>query len=103
MDWTVIEWRTKNRKEWKKCVRERMERVHVWEKQIGHKYEWNDGEERVQRNECVVVEEAEGGGYLCRCEGCEMVCKSLYGRNIHEKRMHRVSEARVIFVYDLCE
>ena len=102
IDWTDIERRTKDRKEWKRSVRERMERVHVWEKQRGHRYAWSDGEERVQRSECVVVEEAEGGGFMCRYEGCGKVCKSGGGRTIHEKRMHRVSEARVIFVCDLC-
>ena len=103
VDWTDIERRTKDRKEWKRCVMERMERVHLWEKQLGHKYEWVDGEERVQRSECVVVEEVEGGGYLCRYEGCGKVCKSGAGRTIHEKRMHRVSEARVTFVCEMCE
>ena len=98
MDWTDIERRTKDRKGWKRFVIERMERVHALEKQMGHKYEWSEGEERLGRSECVVVEEAVGGGYLCRYEGCGKVCKSGGGRTIHEKRMHRVSEARVRFV-----
>ena len=42
MDWTVIERRTKDRKGWKKLVMERMERVHTWEKQKRHKYEWRE-------------------------------------------------------------
>ena len=103
MGWTVIERRTKDRKGSKKLVMERMERVHTWEKQKGHKYEWREGEERVERSECVVVEEVEGGGYLCRYDGCGKVCKSGGGRTIHEKRMHRVSKESVIFVCDLCE
>ena len=103
VDWTDIERRTKDRDGWRKFVRERMERLYLWEKQMGHKYEWRDGEERVQRSECVVEEEVEGGGFLCRYEGCGKVCKSGGGRTIHEKRMHRVSEARVRFVCDLCQ
>ena len=43
---------------------------------MGRKYEQSDGEERVQRSECVVVEEDESGGYLCRYEGCGLVCRS---------------------------
>ena len=102
MDWTDVERRAKDRDGWRKFVRERMERVYVWEKQKGHQYEWRDGEERVQRSEHVVVEQAEGGGFPCRWEGCGKVCKSGGGRTIHEKRMHRVSEARVRFVCDRC-
>ena len=98
IDWTDIERKNKNTKEWKRYVRERMERAHMWEKQKGHKYEWREGEERVERSGWVVVQEVEGGGFLCRYEGCGKVCKSVAGRVIHEKRMHRVSEASVIFV-----
>ena len=47
--------------------------MHVCEKQMGHKYQCSDGKERVQRSEGVVVEEAEGGRYLCWYEGCGMV------------------------------
>ena len=50
------------------------------------------GEESVGRSESVVVEEVEGGGDLCRYEGCGKVCKSGGGRTIHEKRKHRVSK-----------
>ena len=94
VDWTDIERRTKDRDGWRKFVRERMERLYLWEKQMGHKYEWRDGEERVQRSECVVEEEVEGGGFLCRYEGCGKVCKSGGGRTIHEKRMHRAGQYR---------
>ena len=102
IDWTDIERRTKDRKEWKKCIRNRMERVHRWEEQKGHKYVWSEGEERVVRSECAMEEEAVGGGYVCRYEGCGKICKSGGGRVIHEKRMHRVSEACVSFECDLC-
>lgn len=37
VDWTEFERRTKVRNEWKICVREQIERLHVWEKQMGHK------------------------------------------------------------------
>ena len=103
MDYTDIERRVKDRDGWRKFVRDRMERVYVWEKQKGHRYEWSDGEERVQRSECVVVEMDEEGGFPCRWEGCGRVLKSGAGRTNHERRTHRVSEARVRFVCDLCE
>ena len=103
VDWTDIERRVIDRDGWRKFVRNRMERVYAWEKQMGHRYEWSDGEERVQRSEYVVVDVDEEGGFPCRWEGCERVLKSGAGRTNHERRMHRVSEARVRFVCDLCE
>ena len=39
VDWTDIERLMRNRKGWKKCVLGRMERVWLWEKHKGHKYE----------------------------------------------------------------
>ena len=91
VDWTDIERKTSDRKKWKRCVKERMDRIHVWEKQMGHKYEWSEGEVRVERSEYVSVSgEDEVGGYLCRYDGCGRVCKSVAGRTIHEKRMHSV-------------
>ena len=91
-----------DRREWKKMVKGRMERVYEWEMQKGHKYEWREGEQRVERSECV-VEDVVSRGYVCRYDGCGKVCKSGAGRTIHEKRIHRVSEARVIFKCDLCD
>ena len=45
LDWTDIERMTNYRKGWKKVVKGRMERVHVWEKQKGHKYGLSEGED----------------------------------------------------------
>ena len=102
-DWTDVERLTNDREEWKKVVNEHMDRADVWERQKGHRYNWNVGEQSVERsagNRVNGVRDAEG--YECRYDGCGKVCKSVAGRTIHEKRMHRVSDARVRFVCDRC-
>ena len=90
-DWTDVERICSDREEWKKRVRARMERLDVWERQRGHRYEWEEGEERVERNV---------GGELdlvCRYEGCGKVCKSKGGLTVHQKRMHRAAPERMRF------
>ena len=60
-----------------------------WERQKGHGYRWEQGEERLVRN----VMRGEGE-LVCRYEGCGKVCRNKAGLVMHEKRMHRVNEER---------
>jgi hypothetical protein len=96
LDWTDVERLTSDREEWKSRVGERMEHLYNWECQKGHKYEWRENEERMERKaRSINVLE-------CRYEGCGKVCKSRAGLTIHEKRMHRVAEERVRFECEIC-
>ena len=89
IDWTEVERLTSDRKGWKEKMAERMEHLDRWERQKGHGYRWEQGEERLVRN----VGRGEGE-LVCRCEGCGKVCRNKVGLVMHEKRMHRVNEER---------
>ena len=49
IDWTVFECLTGDRKSWKEKVAERMEYLDRWERQKGHGYRWEQGEETLVR------------------------------------------------------
>ena len=68
---------------------ERMEHLDRWERQKGHGYMWEQGEERLVRNVGRGEEEL-----VCRYGGCGKVCRNKAGLVMHEKRMHRVNEER---------
>ena len=53
---------------------ERIEHLDRWERQKGHGYRWEQGEERLVRN--VGREEEE---LVCRYEGCGKVCRNKAG------------------------
>ena len=89
IDWTEVERLTSDRKGWKEKVAERMEHLDRWERQKGHGYRWEQGEERLVRN----VMRGEGE-LVCRYEGCGKVCRNKAGLVMHEKRMHRVNEEK---------
>ena len=89
IDWPKVERLTSDRKVWKEKVAERMEHLDRWERQKGHGYRWEQGEERLVRN--VVQWEGE---LICRYEGCGKVCRNKAGLVLHEKRMHRVNKER---------
>ena len=89
IDWTEVERLTSDRKGWKEKVAERMEHLGRWERQKGHGYRWEQGQERLVRN--LVRGEGE---LVCRYEGCGKVCRNKAGLVMHEKRMHRVNEER---------
>ena len=78
-------------------VKERMDHLDVYERQLGHGYVWGDGEERLVRNERRVNEDLR-----CRYEGCERLCRSRAGLVRHESMMHRRVEGRVRFVCEDC-
>ena len=95
-DYTEVEQMTSDRDRWKSMVTERMEHLYKWECQGGHKYEWRRNERRMERNKRRM------NTLVCRYEGCEKVCKSRAGLTMHEKRMHRVNEERVMFACSRC-
>ena len=97
IDVTDIERLTSDRDGWKRIVHERMSHLEKWERQRAHGYVWGDGEVAVERN----VSDYERS-LRCRYEGCEKVCKSRAGLTMHEKRIHRVAEERMMFECDRC-
>ena len=94
IDWTRIEGLTRDRKEWKQLVRDRMKHLEEWERRGGNKVE----EERGERNVRVVEEET----FICEYEGCRKICKSKAGLTIHRKRIHEKSSQKVIFTCVRC-
>ena len=48
--WTEFERLTRDRKVWKEKVAERMEHLDRWNKQKGHGFRWEQGEERLVKN-----------------------------------------------------
>ena len=92
IDWTDVGRLASDRGGWKKLVKERIDHLDVYERQLGHGYVWGDGEERLVRNERRVNEDLR-----CRYEGCERLCRSRAGLVRHESMMHRRVEGRVRF------
>ena len=96
-DWTDVERLASDRKGWKRMVKARMDVLYVWEKQMGHQYEWGENEERVEREvraETILE---------CMYDGCGKVCNSKAALTVHQKRVHRVAEERVRFPCVGCE
>ena len=98
IDWTDVGRLASDRSGWKKLVKERMDHLDVYERQLAHGYVWGDGEERLVRNERRVNEDLR-----CRYEGCERLCRSRAGLVRHENMMHRRVEGRVRFVCEDCD
>ena len=86
-DYTRIGMLTKDRKIWKKMVKERMEWIEKWEKEKGHGAGAEPRDRRMPRMEEQRWE----------CEVCGMICKSKAGLTIHRKRMHEVSAQKKKF------
>ena len=66
-----------------------MEHLDRWERQKGHGYRWEQGEERLVRDVERWEEEL-----ICSYEGCGKICRNKAVLVLHEKRMHRVNEER---------
>jgi len=96
VDWTDVERLCGNRDEWKKVVKERMNHVDVWERQRGHRYEWQGDKRMIDRNERRVID------FVCRYEGCGKVCRSKAGLVMHQKWKHRAPRERVTFQCGKC-
>ena len=86
MDWTNIGQLTKERKEWKALVKERMDYLEKWEERRGKKV----AEESGERNTQQVTQ-------TLSCELCGKVCKTKAGLTVHRRRMHERSEQKVTF------
>ena len=97
IDWTDVGRLASNRSGWKKLMKDRMDHLDVYERQLGHGYVWGNGEERLVRNERRVNEDLR-----FRYEGCERLCRSRAGLVRHESMMHRRAEGRVRFVCEDC-
>ena len=95
-DYTEVERLANDRKKWKSMVMERMKHLEQWEKQQGHRYEWAQDEERLNRN---VEGETE---LVCRYEGCGEEFRNKAAMIIHEKRLHRAAADRVRFPCKRC-
>ena len=96
VDWTDIERLCGDRDGWKTCVRERVNHLDKWERQLGHKYVWDAGENPLQRNDRRVLD------LECKYDGCGKVCKSKGGLVQHQKRVHRAPLERVRFECGVC-
>ena len=97
IDWTDVGRLESDIIGWKKMVKERMDRLDVHERQLGHGYVWEDGEERLVRNERRVNEDLR-----CRYEDCERLCRLTAGLVRHDSMMHRREEGRVRFACEDC-
>ena len=96
VDWTDVERLCGDRDGWRACVRERMEHLHRWERQLGNRYVWEGGEDALERNVGRVIE------LVCKYEGCGKVCRSKGGLVQHQKRIHRAPPERVMFECGRC-
>ena len=94
LDYTKINSLTRDRKEWRRIVRERAEHIHEWERKAAHSFE---GEDRGQRN---VNCEDDG---MFKCDYCDKECKSKAGLVVHVKRMHEISSEKKNFICDKCK
>ena len=95
-DHTDIERLTKDRKGWKTKTMKRMEHLQKWEEQKGHRYEWGQDEERLERDVRRDID------LICRYDGCGREFRNKGGLTLHQKRTHRAAAERVTFVCDLC-
>ena len=83
MDTTRINQLTKERKEWKSLVNQRVRHLEEWEKEAGHKAEGERGDRNVR---------SDNNDLTCDVEGCGKVCKSKAGVTNHRKRTHEISK-----------
>ena len=58
-----------------------------WERQRGHHYEMDAGEESMESSSCGI---AEGNPMQYKNEECERMCESRAGLAIHMERMHKM-------------
>ena len=96
LDYTRIGMLTKDRKEWRAKVNERMRHLHLWERCAGKK----NNETRPERN---VTNQVGEDDLTCEWENCGRVFKSKGGLTIHRKRVHEISKQKVKFTCTRCE
>ena len=93
IDWTKISMLTRDRKAWKITVRSRAEHLQEWERKAGHRV----NEVRGERNTRHVDDD-----FICDWEGCGKICKSKAGLTNHRKRIHEISNQKVMFNCQRC-
>ena len=96
IDWTDLKGVTGDRKEWKRIVKGRMEKLDKWEKSRGHKWEGEVMEMRNEERGAVAT-----NGFVCK--ECGKVCKSKGGLTTHRRRTHEESEKKKVFKWEVCE
>ena len=97
MDWTDVGRLAGDRSGWKKLVKERMDHLYLYERQLLHGVRMKGWEERLVRNERRVNDDLR-----CRYEGCERMCKLRASLVRHESMMQRRVERRVRFACEDC-
>ena len=94
IDWTDIERIVGGKDGYRELVRERVGHIERWDRQKGHEYAWEEGEESIGRSASRDL--------VCRWEGCGKVCLSKGRLTLHQKRVHQAPEDRVRFSCDGC-
>ena len=92
LDYTKIGAMTRDRKEWKKCVKKRIKHLYDWDKKKGKKSQGPT----TNRNQELRVE------LVNKCDECGKICKSRGGLMTHIKRTHEISNQKVTFTCDIC-
>ena len=85
---------TGDRKNWKQIVKKRMKHLENWERKAGHKELGEQG----LRNQSAPEELV----FRCTWDGCGKICKNKAGLTTHRKRIHEVSNLKVLFKCDIC-
>ena len=93
LEYTRIGSLTRQRKEWKKRINQRMSHLAKWESQRGK----GNQEAPIERNIRI-----ENNNLRCDVEGCYRICRDKIGLANHRLRMHEVSAHKVIFTCDKC-
>ena len=93
MDTTDVGNLTKDRKEWKRLVRNRMEHLGKYERSQGHKW----------TGEAVVRNQAREKETVFICGVCEKRCKSKGGLVNHRRKMHERSVLKKTFECKRCK
>ena len=99
IDWTEAGTIAQNRTEWKGRVMDRIEHLERQERQGAHHYEWEPGEQRLDRN-VEPEQQQQQEEWRCQHPGCNRICKSKAGLRIHQVRMHEAP--RKIFRCEKC-
>ena len=94
LDTTRVNQLTKDRKEWKRMVNERVKHLDEWESKAGNRTMGERGE----RNKLPDNE-----NLTCDVEGCGKTCKSKAGLTNHRRRMHEKSKEKVRFECQRCK
>ena len=93
-EWTNAENLTRDRKKWKKRLKERLKYIEEWEERMA---ETSGNEEKPERSQATRSDDS----FECRWEGCHKRCQTKGGLVQHERRVHQLKERN--FVCSKCE